>query len=269
MRAAGPHRDRRLSALLLAWIGCAKPGSVVRYGPPGGGETGVTTRDTGALDSGAADTDVADTSACPADMAPTGAVCMDRYEAPNVAGVEPLVMYTYDEAESWCEARSRRLCTDAEWESACAGSNGSAYPYGDTREAGVCNDDKTWLVYDQSRLDEWPASASATDVSSLDDLLTRASASSAAGADAADELSSLYQGDGGGESPGCSSDGVIFDLVGNVEEWTRRADGGEASFHGNLKGRYWADTRTCQDNITTHGDAFRFYEIGFRCCQDP
>lgn len=33
-------------------------------------------------------------------------------------------------------------------------------------------------------------------------------------------------------------------------------------------GRYWADTRTCQDIILTHGDLFRFYEIGFRCCKN-
>lgn len=39
-------------------------------------------------------------------------------------------------------------------------------------------------------------------------------------------------------------------------------------FHGCLKGRYWADTRTCQDIILTHGDLFRFYEIGFRCCKN-
>jgi len=60
-----------------------------------------------------------------------------------------------------------------------------------------------------------------------------------------------------------------YDLCGNVEEWTRRRDGGEPQFHGKLKGRYWAETRTCQNGVISHGDGFRFYEIGFRCCRDP
>jgi formylglycine-generating enzyme required for sulfatase activity len=68
---------------------------------------------------------------------------------------------------------------------------------------------------------------------------------------------------------GCTAGNGVFDLTGNIEEWTRRRDGGQANFHGNLKGRYWAETRTCQNSITTHGDTFRFDEIGFRCCREP
>jgi formylglycine-generating enzyme required for sulfatase activity len=79
----------------------------------------------------------------------------------------------------------------------------------------------------------------------------------------------LYQGEGGGENAGCVNEYRVFDLVGNVEEWTRRADGAGTDFHGALKGRYWAESRTCQSTVTTHGDTFRFYEIGFRCCAAP
>src|SRR5262249_5892922 len=106
---------------------------------------------------------------CPDDMVPVGDACMDIYEAPNRAGAEPLVMYTFVEAEAWCDARGKRLCFDDEWTSACAGPDGWAYPYGPTREPGRCNDDKVWRAYSQSALDGWPYGVSAPDIDTLDD----------------------------------------------------------------------------------------------------
>lgn len=204
---------------------------------------------------------------CPSDMLPVAGACMDRYEAPNVANALPLVMYTFTEAEAWCQARGRRLCFEDEWTGACEGAAQSSYPYGNTRQPGVCNDDKVWRTYNQPLLNGWPASASASDIADLDALYARASAVSATAASATTHVQSLYQADGSGQHTGCTNEIGIMDLVGNVEEWTRRRNG-VTDFHGNLKGRYWADTRTCQNNITTHGDGFRFYEIGFRCCMD-
>jgi sulfatase modifying factor 1 len=201
-------------------------------------------------------------------MLPVTGACMDRYEAPNVAGGLPLVMYTFVEAEAWCGARGKRLCFDDEWQEACAGPDQLAYPYGDTRVPGQCNDDKVWRAYDQPLLNGWPTSASSPTVGSLDELLAAARAVSATAAAAADHVASLYQGTGGGDLTGCVGPAGVFDLVGNVEEWTRRRDGGEPQFHGMLKGRYWAESRTCQSGVTVHGDGFRFYEIGFRCCRD-
>lgn len=205
---------------------------------------------------------------CPADMRPIPGGCMDRFEAPNLAGALPLVMYSFDEAENWCAARGRRLCFEDEWTAACAGAAGTAFPYGPSRQPGVCNDEETWRTYDQALLNGWPASAAAATVTSLAELLGAARAASGAAAAAADHVERLYQGEGAGLNAGCTNETGVLDLVGNVEEWTRRRTPGGAAFHGNLKGRYWADTRTCQDNITVHGDGFRFYEIGFRCCQD-
>lgn len=207
---------------------------------------------------------------CPEDMAAVAGFCMDRFEAPNVEGGLPFVMFTFLEAEAWCGARGRRLCFDDEWTRACGGTEGWAYPYGVTREPGVCNDEETWLTYDQPLLNGWPPSASSADATSLETLLAAARIVSPTAAAAADHVAWLYQGEPGGANAGCThlAEGV-FDMTGNVEEWTRRRDGGEPSFHGNLKGRYWADTRTCQSNILVHGDGFRFYEIGFRCCMEP
>jgi len=196
-----------------------------------------------------------------------GGVCMDLYEAPNQPGALPLVMYTFYDAEDWCEARGKRLCFDDEWEAACDGGEGLAYPYGDTHQPGVCNDEETWIVYSQDLLNGWPSSASNESIESLDALLAAARAAGASSA--AGHIEDLYQGEGGGVNAGCVNDAGVYDLVGNVEEWTRRRDGGSgADFSGALKGRYWAESRTCQSQVTSHGNAFRFYEIGFRCCLD-
>lgn len=206
--------------------------------------------------------------ACPAEMVLVGSVCMDRYEAPNKLGELPLVMLHFDEAESWCAHRGKRLCFDDEWTLACGGPDALAYPYGDTLDPGVCNDDQVWKQYNQTLLNGWPWTLATDEIETLGELLDAARATGATGKAAADHVEALYQGTAAGVKIGCVGPAAVFDLTGNVEEWTRRRDGGETSFHGNLKGRYWAESRTCQQGVKTHGDTFRFYEIGFRCCRE-
>lgn len=218
----------------------------------------------------AAEADALPPAPCPDDMVLVEASCIDRFEAPNRAGEPPLVMYSFVEAEAWCELRGKRLCFDDEWTRGCAGAAGSKYPYGDTHQPGICNDDETWKLYDQAKLDGWPLTVSKPGVESLAELLAAARAVSVSGQIAADHVEWLYQGEPSGDNVGCAGPDGVYDLTGNVEEWTRRRDGGGGpQFSGNLKGRYWAEARTCQGNVTTHGDGFRFYEIGFRCCQQP
>lgn len=203
--------------------------------------------------------------------APHGDVCLDLYEAPNEAGALPLVMYDLNESEAWCDARGKRLCFDDEWVYACGGEAGTTYPYGNTYDAAKCNTDKTWIAYKQSQLNAWPSTASTPSIADLQSLYENASPAN--GAIAVGEVQRLYQGEPSGSFAGCTNAIGAFDMVGSVEEWTRRRDGGEVvngvHFSGNLKGRYWAEARTCFGGVTTHADAFRFYEIGFRCCQTP
>jgi len=261
----------RTILLALGSLAACAPGGTVRRP---GFDTADTGGDTGMADTGdsqdTAATDTSDTGGpCAVDAALVDdTVCMDRYEAPNVAGADPLVMYTFDEAAAWCDARGRRLCYDDEWQDACEGAQGWAWPYGDTRVPGRCNDDKTWRTYDHTLLNGWPYGLPVSSVDSLAALLEFVRAQGSSAAAAADHVAALYQGVGGGTDTGCVGEAGVFDLTGNVEEWTRRRDGGQPQFHGKLKGRYWAEARTCQSGVTTHGDGFRFYEIGFRCCVD-
>ena len=249
-----PNRVKPVAMTLLVACAPAEETEVLR--------SHTRPADHGPADSGVADSGQHGSAPCPAGMAPVTNTCMDQYEAPNVQGSLPLVMYTFLEAGSWCAARAKRLCSDSEWQAACEGGASSAYPYGDVHDPGRCNDDKTWRLYDQDALNRWPSAASSPEIATLEALWEAAG-------DAAGHVQDLYQGEGGGDNEGCANTFAVFDLVGNVEEWTERADGGAENFHGALKGRYWAESRSCQSTVTTHGDTFRFYEIGFRCCSDP
>jgi formylglycine-generating enzyme required for sulfatase activity len=74
-------------------------------------------------------------------------VCIDRYEASangstaqSAAGVAPWVSQHQKQAETRCGKAGKRLCTAAEWQAACGGAAGQAYPYGAAFVAGRCND---------------------------------------------------------------------------------------------------------------------------------
>jgi formylglycine-generating enzyme required for sulfatase activity len=266
------------SALGLSFVACGSSDDETSSHASGGAAGGAAIPDAGWPDSvqpedaggDASDggPDVAP-SPCPLDMLLVEGFCIDRFEAPNVAGASPLVMYSFVESVAWCEHRGKRLCFDDEWTRACEGLAQNAYPYGD-HVPGVCNDDELWKVYDQSKLNGWPWTVSKPEIDTLDELFTAAGAVSTSGQVAADHVAELYQAEGSGVNADCHGPDFVFDLTGNVEEWTRRSDGGGGpEFSGSLKGRYWAEARTCQSAVTTHGDGFRFYEIGFRCCSDP
>ena len=73
-------------------------------------------------------------------------VGIDRHEARiedaravSRADVLPSAITSWQTARAACEAAGHRLCTVAEWQGACAGAEGRAYPYGDTYEPERCN----------------------------------------------------------------------------------------------------------------------------------
>lgn len=67
------------------------------------------------------------------------AFCVDQYEYPNKKGAAPLTNVAYADAKRFCEAKSRRLCSEEEWEKACKGPRGTRFPYGNTFDPGACN----------------------------------------------------------------------------------------------------------------------------------
>jgi hypothetical protein len=63
---------------------------------------------------------------------------MDVYPYPNEEGAIPLTNVSRDDATSLCGERSKRLCSELEWERACKGPENHTYEYGDRYRADVC-----------------------------------------------------------------------------------------------------------------------------------
>ncbi len=217
---------------------------------------------------------------CPAGMALVAdRVCVDRYEAslvergrPHDAGsgdrahspyhppevghvyaarsradAVPQAYVTGAQAQSACRAAGKRLCQPVEWRAACGGKQGFAFPYGKSRVAGKCHDrgvapmlvffadtmKKGWgpLELNDPRLNQQPGTVGKT-----------------------------------GASPACVNDYGLYDMVGNLHEWT-------ADPNGTLQGGYWLDTAQhgdgCAYRTIAHPFDYRDYSIGFRCCADP
>jgi len=169
--------------------------------------------------------------------------CIDRFEYPNVKGANPVIVVTYTEAQNLCKQSGKRLCTETEWTYACEGDEGSPYPYGYDRDPDACVVDRSWKPFAQNAM------------------------SPRDGAQAKAELDRLWQGQPSGSRPGCKSPVGVYDMTGNVDEWTKSVrSSGYASV---LKGGYWGPVRArCRPSTRAHNEQFVAYQQGFRCCAD-
>jgi len=175
--------------------------------------------------------------------------CIDRYEAPNEAGARPLAMQTALDGQRWCEARGKRLCTEAEWVGACRGAADRPYPYGSSYVRSRCVDDLAWRAPNWTTLGTWPSAAAMA------------------------EAARLYQAQPSGARAGCVTDEGVVDLTGNVAEWVVRSFPNRTNYDHVLKGCYWSGCYggtgpSCAFVNPAHPGGFRTYEAGFRCCRD-
>ena len=69
-----------------------------------------------------------------------------------------------------------------------------------------------------------------------------------------------------GQHAQCVNDWGVYDMVGNLHEWT-------ADTNGTFQGGYWLDTSQhvegCAYRTIAHGYEYHDYSAGFRCCADP
>lgn len=170
--------------------------------------------------------------------------CIDRFEYPNSKGQYPVIMVSWHEARALCAGEGKRLCTETEWSFACEGEEAMPYPYGYERDPSACVVDRPWLPYHDGALRERASDA------------------------AMRELDALWQGLASGASPRCRSPFGVYDMTGNVDEWTvSRRPEGRASI---LKGGYWGPVRArCRASTAAHDEDYFFYQQGFRCCSSP
>jgi hypothetical protein len=171
--------------------------------------------------------------------------CVDRYEWPNKFGAVPRYMVSWKEAKATCEGVGKRLCSDTEWTLACEGPARQPYPYGNgyVRDDAACNIDKPYI---------WPHPEKVYDART-----------------SADELARLDQREPSGSRASCVSPYGVHDMTGNVDEWVTNESQFGHPFKSGLKGGYWGPVRTrCRPMTTGHEETFRYYQIGFRCCED-
>ena len=169
--------------------------------------------------------------------------CIDRFEYPNVFGQNPMIVATFREAEATCKKESKRLCTENEWTFACEGEEVRPYPYGWTRDTTACVIDRPWRAFAEGAL------------------------SPRDGNKAREELDRLWQGEPSGSRGGCKSPFGVYDMTGNVDEWTRSVN--PTGYRSILKGGYWGPVRArCRPATRAHNEDFVAYQQSFRCCAE-
>jgi sulfatase-modifying factor enzyme 1 len=204
---------------------------------------------------------------CAPGMARVDQFCIDRFEAALVEGTAPWSPYfdpaghsvravslrgavpqayiSQIDASAACAAAGKRLCSDTEWLRACRGPTMTTFPYGNTREPGVCNDARAVhpAVELYGTTDSWI-------FSHLDSPCLNQEA---------DGLART------GAHAGCVTAEGVFDMMGNVHEWT-------ADPAGTFRGGFYVDTKLngdgCLYATTAHDTAYADYSTGFRCCAD-
>jgi formylglycine-generating enzyme required for sulfatase activity len=170
-----------------------------------------------------------------------------RVRARSQRGVVPQGHISQVQAERACRAAGKRLCSNTEWLRACRGTRGTTFPYGATREAGRCNENHTRhpvvQLFGRSRGPLW-TSAHMNDpqLNQLPGTVART-----------------------GAFAGCTNEFGVFDMVGNLHEWT-------SDPAGTFRGGYYMDTRQngdgCLYTTRAHDVSYRDYSTGFRCCAD-
>jgi formylglycine-generating enzyme len=165
--------------------------------------------------------------------------------APNVY---PQAYISGAQAAKACAAAGKRLCAPVEWRRACMGPGGRAFGYGAERVNGRCNDQgrspmlrlypqvaSSWSLVGMTEMND-------PRLNQLSDTLART-----------------------GSYEGCTNGYGVFDMVGNLHEWTNDP-------HGTFQGGYYLDTHRngdgCAYRTVAHEVTYHDYSTGFRCCAD-
>ena len=169
--------------------------------------------------------------------------CVDVFEYPNLAGVLPAVLVSFDEASRACAAEGKRLCSPRELAFACEGEAIHPYAVGERRLPDACQ----WDRGSEGRV----APSRGPNVASQLALIDRRAAS--------------------GGTPRCVSPFGVFDLGGNVAEWTYDPQGSKSHepFASVIAGGAWgASASTCRAADASIPPSHRAATLGFRCCSD-
>lgn len=170
-----------------------------------------------------------------------------RVRAVSRRGVVPQGYISQVQAQRACRAAGKRLCTDSEWLRACQGPRLTVFPYGNVRQPGRCNENHTRhpvvQLFGHTRGYIWDG------IHMNDPQLNQLPGTLA--------LTGAFRG--------CTNEYGVYDMVGNLHEWT-------ADAAGTFRGGYYMDTRIngegCLYATRAHDVSYHDYSTGFRCCAD-
>ena len=152
----------------------------------------------------------------------------------SMQGAIPWHTLTHAEASAACVMAGWRLCTLGELSRACAGTERRRYPYGSRLVAGRCNIRDAYVPEGEA-------------------------------------LSSVAPS---GHFEQCVSQDGVFDLTGNVWEWTAKASDAFVYFGAGYRiiaERHRDDDHSCDTYLTLPaivGEPYKKETVGFRCCRD-
>jgi Sulfatase-modifying factor enzyme 1 len=163
--------------------------------------------------------------------------------------VYPQAYISGEQAARACAAAGKRLCAPIEWRKACMGPNETTFGYGRERIAGRCNDSGrspmlrlfpqvaiSWTTVGMTEMND-------ARLNQLDGTLAPT-----------------------GSHEECTNEYGVFDMVGNLHEWT-------SDPNGTFQGGYYLDTHRngdgCAYRTVAHEFSYHDYSTGFRCCADP
>jgi len=204
---------------------------------------------------------LAQASGCPPEMAEVEGFCIDLWEArlvgqspydvpvsgmaESVAGVVPQGYIGGDVAAVACASAGKRLCTDSEWLRACRGPTSTTYPYGDTYVAGACND--TRAVHPV--IEVYGPGATFSQAELNDPQLNQL-------ADSVDPT---------GANAACVTAEGVYDMHGNLNEWTSDAAG---THRGGDYVEAVINGPGCLYVTTANAFTDHDFSTGFRCCAE-
>jgi hypothetical protein len=164
--------------------------------------------------------------------------------------VYPQAYISGAQAAKACAAAGKRLCAPVEWRKACVGSGGLAFGYASERISGRCNDEGQGQ---SPMLRLYPQVASSWSLVGMTEMNDPR----------LNQLTATLARTGSYE--GCTNDYGVFDMVGNLHEWTNDP-------HGTFQGGYYLDTHHngdgCSYRTVAHAVTYHDYSTGFRCCAD-
>lgn len=172
-----------------------------------------------------------------------------KVKAVSKKGVVPQAHISKEQAESACKNAGKRLCTDDEWVAACRGKKPTLYPYGNDHKPGRCNDAGVSSFNRYYGQAGGPAPQSAFTWANMND-------------ERLNQLKNTVAKTGGFSK--CKNAYQVYDMVGNLHEWTAAAS-------GTFRGGYYLDTKIngegCNYKTSAHGAKYHDYSTGFRCCK--